>query len=141
MNVQKRLKKEVVIAGRSLKIQIPEDTFYDVQDGNTRQMKVDVKQENGTPLRVSLVNCIKHSCSSLIVSFLRYLGLCMIPTSTLSLHCALMKTELEDTSSTLWQPIPEDKVSLTNWKLLSGNFQEPDVSIINSVLNLPSKTF
>ena len=53
--VQKRLKTEVVIAGRSLKIQIPEETFYDVQDGNTRQMKVDVKQENGAPLRVSLV--------------------------------------------------------------------------------------
>ena len=32
--------------------QIPEDTFYDVNDGNTRKMRIDVQQENGTPLRV-----------------------------------------------------------------------------------------
>ena len=32
--------------------QIPEDTFYDSKDGNTRKMRIDVKQENGTPLRV-----------------------------------------------------------------------------------------
>jgi len=50
--VQKKLQKHAVVAGRALKIQIPEDTFYDVNDGNTRKMRIDVQQENGTPLRV-----------------------------------------------------------------------------------------
>ena len=50
--VQKKLRKYAIVAGRSLRIQIPEDTFYDNDDGNTRNMRVDVLQENGTPLRV-----------------------------------------------------------------------------------------
>lgn len=50
--VSKKLKKHAVVAGRALRIQIPEDTFYDSYDGNTRQMRVDIQQENGTPLRV-----------------------------------------------------------------------------------------
>ena len=50
--VKKKLKKHAVINGRSLKIQIPENTFMDPEDGNTRSMRVDVLQENNTPLRV-----------------------------------------------------------------------------------------
>ena len=50
--VKKKLKKYAVINGRSLKIQIPEDCFWDPEDGNTRNLKVDVYEENNKPLRV-----------------------------------------------------------------------------------------
>ena len=50
--VQKKLKKFAVTAGRSLRIQIPEETFFDMEDGNTRKLRVDILQEDGTPLRV-----------------------------------------------------------------------------------------
>ena len=50
--VQKKLRKFAVTAGRSLRIQIPEETFFDMEDGNTRQLRVDIRQEDGTPLRI-----------------------------------------------------------------------------------------
>ena len=50
--VQKKLRKFAVTAGRSLRIQIPEETFFDMEDGNTRQLRVDILQEDGTPLRI-----------------------------------------------------------------------------------------
>ena len=50
--MQKKLKKYAITNGRSLKIQIPDDTFFDMQDGNTRNMRVDIQEEDGSPLRV-----------------------------------------------------------------------------------------
>ena len=50
--VNKKLRKHAVVNGQSLKFKIPEETFIDPEDGNTRNMRVDVLQENNTPLRV-----------------------------------------------------------------------------------------
>jgi hypothetical protein len=76
-HIQKKLRRYAVTAGRSLRycfiyififyivfmllsflkyrIQIPEETFFDIEDGNTRHLKLDIFQENGAPLRVSWI--------------------------------------------------------------------------------------
>ena len=50
--VQKKLKKYAITNGRSLRLQIPEETFFDLIDGNTRNLRVDIREEDGSPLRV-----------------------------------------------------------------------------------------
>ena len=49
--VQRRLQKYPVTAGKSIRILIPEDTFFDQEDGNTRKLRLDLKHENGSAVR------------------------------------------------------------------------------------------
>lgn len=49
----KRLQKLPVIAGKPLSYFIPNDTFIDHEDGNTRQLKLDLLFANGEPIRRS----------------------------------------------------------------------------------------
>jgi len=49
--VQKKLPKFPVTAGKSMRIVIPEDTFFDKEDGNTRKLRLDLRHENGSVIR------------------------------------------------------------------------------------------
>ena len=33
------------------RILVPEDTFYDMEDGNTRNLRLDLRMENGSAIR------------------------------------------------------------------------------------------
>ena len=33
------------------RILVPEDTFYDIEDGNTRNLRLDLRMENGSAIR------------------------------------------------------------------------------------------
>ncbi|CAG0922043.1 unnamed protein product [Notodromas monacha] len=48
--LNKRLAKQAVIAGTVIKIQIPDDTFEDFEQGNTRSLHLLLKMDNGTAL-------------------------------------------------------------------------------------------
>ena len=46
--LQKKLRKVPVTAGMYVKWRIPEDTFFDEEDGNTRNLRLTLRYENGT---------------------------------------------------------------------------------------------
>ena len=46
--LQKKLRKVPVTAGMYVKWRIPEDTFFDEEDGNTRHLRLTLRYENGT---------------------------------------------------------------------------------------------
>ncbi len=46
--LQKKLRKIPVTAGRYVSWKIPEDTFFDEEDGNTRNLRLTLRYKNGT---------------------------------------------------------------------------------------------
>ena len=46
--LHKKLRKVPVTAGMYVKWRIPEETFFDEEDGNTRHLRLTLRYENGT---------------------------------------------------------------------------------------------
>ena len=48
--LSRKLRKIAIVAGKALRWRIPEDTFRDAEDGNTRSLRLSLRYQNGSVL-------------------------------------------------------------------------------------------